>query len=404
MSVISPIVWRAPAHWSDLQGPRPLLMITTSYPATSTDLAGRFVHTLAQRLADAGHRIYVLTPAGPGPDRPPGWSNEPGPVHLLRVAYPGWRYGPFHTEGLPDRFERSWRYGGLAAFAPLPGALVALALATWLQACTVGPRLELVGHWLQPSGGLAQLCARLGGWSATTICHSGAVRLLVRWPRLVAAPLIHAGLGSGPFIATCSELVEQLEQATARPLAHRAHIAAMPIESPQRCGHPPSPPPFRVLTLSRHVPVKGLDHLIASASRWSGAVELQLAGDGPQREQLARQARALGTAVRFHGVVTGRAKSRLLSTCHGFALPSRQLPSGRTEGVPVALLEALAYRLPILATRVGGVPEALGLATDNPIDAAVTCEPSLEGLTEAWPTFLEQMARRWDVPPTPAAH
>ena len=390
----SPLTWRPPPHWRDARGPRPLLMLTTSYPGGPGELAGHFVQTLARQLAASGHRVQILTPAGPGASRPPGWRRDPGPVEVLRVAYPGWRRGPFHAEGLPERLERP--QGRARALALIPGAVAALGAAAWLQARRLGPRVELVGHWLWPGGGVAQLGARALGRGATTICHSGGVRLVTRLPAPLAAPLVRVGLGEGAFVATCADLVHRLERAAGAPLRHRAYVVAMPVEPPRRLGAPPPAPPFRVLTLGRLTPVKGLDLLIAAAAGRSD-VALHVAGDGAERDRLAAQAEALGVSARFHGVVTGEAKARLLSTCHGLAMPSRRLPSGRTEGVPVALLEALSYDLPVLATRVGGIPEALGLGGDAPVTGVVTCEPTEARLRAAWPAFVEAMAARWGV-------
>lgn len=59
----------------------------------------------------------------------------------------------------------------------------------------------------------------------------------------------------------------------------------------------------------------------------------------------------LGDVVRFHGWVSGTAKQNLLNLADAFILPSY------IEGVPISILEAMSYGLPILSTTVGGIPE-----------------------------------------------
>ena len=80
----------------------------------------------------------------------------------------------------------------------------------------------------------------------------------------------------------------------------------------------------------------GVDRAI-DAARALG-VALHVAGDGPARAAL--EARARGADVRFHGVRTGVEKAELLRAADVFVAPSRSMPDGRTEGTPVALLEA----------------------------------------------------------------
>lgn len=76
-------------------------------------------------------------------------------------------------------------------------------------------------------------------------------------------------------------------------------------------------------------------------------------GDGRERRALERQAIAheLGEVVRFHGVVPDAA--RLL---RGFDVV---VLSSRTEGTPIVLLEAMAAGVPVVASRVGGVPDVV---------------------------------------------
>ena len=75
-------------------------------------------------------------------------------------------------------------------------------------------------------------------------------------------------------------------------------------------------------------------------------------GDGPLRPELEEKARATGLhpCVRWHGAVPGAA--RLLRAFDVLVL------SSRTEGTPIVLLEALVAGVPVVATGVGGVPDA----------------------------------------------
>jgi glycosyltransferase involved in cell wall biosynthesis len=81
-------------------------------------------------------------------------------------------------------------------------------------------------------------------------------------------------------------------------------------------------------------------------------VELHFMGDGDLSVNLRKQADAVSPGlnrVRFHGVVP--APYPELSHFDIFCLPSR------SDNLPVAILEAMLARLPIVSTRVGGIPE-----------------------------------------------
>ena len=82
-------------------------------------------------------------------------------------------------------------------------------------------------------------------------------------------------------------------------------------------------------------------------------VELVVAGDGPLRGDLERQARRLGIASHVRFVDPCEPVARLLGRCDAFVLPSR------TDASPTRVLEAMACGLPIVASRVGGVREVI---------------------------------------------
>jgi glycosyltransferase involved in cell wall biosynthesis len=110
-----------------------------------------------------------------------------------------------------------------------------------------------------------------------------------------------------------------------------------------------------LLALGRLSPEKGQDVLLEAFGRLTDAehVHLLLAGDGAARTALERRAAAPALGGRVHLLGWVDEPWRLLGAADGFVLPSR------SEGLPLALLEALAAGLPVVATRVGAVAEVL---------------------------------------------
>lgn len=101
---------------------------------------------------------------------------------------------------------------------------------------------------------------------------------------------------------------------------------------------------------------KGLDVLLEAAALLRGrglGFVIALAGDGAERAALETQAARLGLAGAVH--VLGRVEEvgALYAAADAVVLPSRW------EGLPLSLLEALARGRPVVATRVGGIPEVI---------------------------------------------
>ena len=100
-------------------------------------------------------------------------------------------------------------------------------------------------------------------------------------------------------------------------------------------------------------PEKGLSTLVRAAAAIPG-LRLVLVGDGPERQRLLALGRELGLEGRLSlpGRADGpRAVARALAGFDLFVLPSR------AEGLPTAILEAMAQGVPVVASAVGGVPE-----------------------------------------------
>lgn len=120
--------------------------------------------------------------------------------------------------------------------------------------------------------------------------------------------------------------------------------------------------PLRLLTVSRLVPLKGLDVLLKAMqflAEQKLEVEWWCVGEGPARQAIEQVAAELGQTekVKFLGnIPNGPELYRLYQAADIFVLPSL------TEGISQSLLEALAHSLPAVASEVGGIP---GVVTNN---------------------------------------
>lgn len=98
---------------------------------------------------------------------------------------------------------------------------------------------------------------------------------------------------------------------------------------------------------------KGVDVMLDALAQSPPSFRLAIIGDGPEREALRHQADRLGISDRIHWHGSIPSAGSLLSAFDVFVL------SSRTEGTPIALLEAMNAGVPIVATRVGGVPDVV---------------------------------------------
>lgn len=143
---------------------------------------------------------------------------------------------------------------------------------------------------------------------------------------------------------------------------HVVHCGVHPAFLPVRLRAPRPGAPMRVACVAALRPYKGhhvLVDAIARLARAGEAVELDVVGDGPRRGALERQCARLGIATRVHflGGLTEPAVAEILDQADAFAQATVVQRNGDTDGIPVALMEAMAAGVPVVASRVSGVPE-----------------------------------------------
>jgi glycosyltransferase involved in cell wall biosynthesis len=178
------------------------------------------------------------------------------------------------------------------------------------------------------------------------------------WPQRSAARL---ALGRADLVLP----VSGASAAALRALSPRARLQVVPNAVDEELFHPPGDKPrdggVRLLTAGRmDDDAKGVDVLLESVARLPAdrPVHLDVVGGGTLRRSYEELARRLGLAdlVTFRGLLPKPEVAELMRGADLFVLASRY------ENNPCVLIEAMASGLPVVATRVGGVPE---LVTDR---------------------------------------
>ncbi|HYC93502.1 MAG TPA: glycosyltransferase [Thermoanaerobaculia bacterium] len=171
--------------------------------------------------------------------------------------------------------------------------------------------------------------AILNRWSRLVVMVSGALRddYLARGLRAAKIRVVHNGIELDRFRRPREESRARLERELDIP-------SGVPI----------------VATVAVLRPKKGIEVLLEAAPKVRNALFV-IIGDGPLREEWTRLAASLGVADRVRWAGYRKDVDALLAGCDLFVHPSLD------DAFPTVLLEAMAAGLPIVASRVGGIPE-----------------------------------------------
>jgi glycosyltransferase involved in cell wall biosynthesis len=134
---------------------------------------------------------------------------------------------------------------------------------------------------------------------------------------------------------------------------------SIPPKAKSSCGRV-----MRILTIARLSREKGIDVLVRAwtyARAKEEAARLEIVGSGPLESELKKLCKSLNIAESVHFVGMVHNPSDYLKQADLFVLPSR------SEGMSNALLEAMSYGIPCIATNVGGNPEVFGMDENRTI-------------------------------------
>lgn len=315
-------------------------VVTTSFPRSPDDWAGRFVLDQAWALRARGHGVSVIAPGDAGSAR----REEFGGVGVCRVSYmwPRRWQALAYGAGMPENVRSQ----------PWVAAQLPLLIAALRRGAARVEADVLLAHWALAGLAAGPVARRRRLGLATTLNGSDLRLALTRplWRRAVVRALdaSHRTLVLGSAMA--QQVIESGLAPAGKVLVVPFGVADELLErevGPGESG--------RILFVGRLVASKGLRELAEAAGRLAGGgARLVCVGAGPLRGELE----ALG-----HVTCTGPLdREALLDEVARAAIVA--LPS-YGEGLPITLLEAMALARPVVATPVGAVPELLRAADDE---------------------------------------
>jgi glycosyltransferase involved in cell wall biosynthesis len=236
------------------------------------------------------------------------------------------------------------------------------------QACVLAAELpagttHLHAHFIHTPASVARYAARMHALPFSVSAHARDIWTTLDWD-------LSAKLREAAWTVTCNAAgaarLRALEPDHPAALIYHGldldRFPPAPGRRPARDGAD-SRNPVRLLCVARAVDKKGINVLldalaeIPARHHWT----LDHIGGGPGLPALRRHAvrRGLGDRVRWHGAQPQAAVLRALRRADVFALACRRDRDGDQDGLPNVLMEAQSQALPVVTTRIAGIPELI---------------------------------------------
>ncbi|MFL6629679.1 MAG: glycosyltransferase [Vitreoscilla sp.] len=363
-----------------------VVVLTTFFPSPRDPFRTPFLRNLVDAMAGHCEQELVI----PVPRRPPiGPWRDAQPVPA-RETHAGWTLAHPRYLAVPGLHWLS----GLTYFLGVWRTLRALRQRHG--------RFVLHAHCAYPDVVGAALAARALGLPLVATAHgsdinsSGRQRLLrpqIRWALRAARRVIAV---SAPLADAVTELTGlPADRIACIPCAGYAPAVFHPRAAGERARLRQAldiPTDTRLVLFVGHlVPVKALDVLLRAGARLRGDpsvgahVRMVLIGEGTERDTLEQLTRALGLSdhVAFLGPRPQAVVADWIAAADLLALPSHN------EGSPNVVVEALASGTPVVASRVGGIPDLV----DDGVNGLLVPAGDAEQLATA---LAAALGRQWD--------
>lgn len=266
--------------------------------------------------------------------------------------------------GKPGSYLGTW-WVVFRGYARSPSRLP-FALAVMLKAVHMAGLMHRQGtdrihaHWATYPALCALIIKRLTGipYSFTTHAHD----------IFVDRTMLRQKMEQARFVTTISDfnrrfLIEKLGDCAAEKVrVVRLGVDLERFSATSTTRQPP--PPFRIVCVATLKDYKGHPYLLEACRLLKDRgipLQCQCIGDGDARESIEQRIAdlALEQQVQLLGLLPSEAVRRYLADAHCMVLPSIITARGKMEGIPVAIMEAMAMQVPVVATAISGIPEII---------------------------------------------
>lgn len=371
-----------------MSGPLKILFLTQTFPRFQDDTAGPFIRELARGLVAGGDSVTVITPHAEGVEA--AWE-----VDGVRIE--SFRYAPEKLElvGYSRSLDRdeSIRIGAILATP-----LYFLGARRKLRQVLKRESFDLLhAHWVVPN---ALVAAPFSRRIATGPGLHGSDVFLAE--RAGVRSWVRSALSRSSFLTGCSpELVDRVcalgfprQHATVIPYGVDVEAFSPDAERARewrdRLGVPKGAP--LVLGVGRMVTKKGfhvlLEALPGLLSEFPRA-HFCLAGEGDLLDDFRERTAQWSERVHLPGIVLRDTLPDLYRAADIFVLPAVHDSKGNVDGLPNVILEAMASGLPVVASGISGIPQAV----EDGLNGLLVQEQCVDQLRDALATLIGDAER-----------
>jgi colanic acid/amylovoran biosynthesis glycosyltransferase len=288
-----------------------------------------------------------------------------------------------------------WKYGRIAA-----------NLQLWYAVCSLGnseQSYDVIHAHFGPNGVLAAALRDLGvfnGAVITTFHGADMSRYVQRVGTSQYDFLARTGDMFLPISRRWKEKLLRVGFPKSRTLVHHMGVDCGEIELSSVRVQDDT---IRILSVARLTEKKGIEYGIRALAEIVGDsavnsdnelgvdVKYTIVGDGEQRVRLEKLMTNLGveSSVCFAGWKSRKEVMKYLGEAHLFLAPSVTAESGDQEGIPVAIMEAMARGVPVVSTKHSGIPELV----DHGTSGILVPERDVESLADALQSLVETPSR-----------
>jgi len=272
--------------------------------------------------------------------------------------------------------------------------LVVLPKSIYLLKFLKGKDIQHIhAHWGSTTATMAYIISQLTGISWSFTLHRWDIR---------ENNMLKEKVNTAKFVRCISENGRnELFNTISRTYENKVKVIHMGVKTPDKISEPNiNRDFFTIVTPANLLEVKGHKFLAEACSilieRGIDSFQCIFYGEGPLRTELEKliQEKGLTEYIKIPGAIPHQELLKIYKNhkVDIVVLPSITTADGEHEGIPVALMEAMAYGIPVISTDTGGIPELIGDGSGIMVE-----EKNAEAIADALERLIKDKDYRYEI-------